>query len=164
MAEFRKGSNSHLLGWISGSQIQMGLNAEKLDLELFGEMRASRGLFFYCGQIDTKTLLIAARKVEKLLYIDSCALETAKLGGFFDKGTRSFALQNPKIKFIEFHTSSLLSALVQAPEINPVLALNASSQQAPFFKLLGWTTPTFDKSVGAYRAQSIIEAIDWYRL
>lgn len=162
--EFQKGSSKHLLGWISGSKIQMGLDQEKLDLELFGEIKANKGLFFYCGQIDTKTLLNAARKVEKLIYVDSCALETAQLGGFFDKGTREFALQNPKTKFIEFHTSSLLSALHHLPEINPVIALGPGSQQTQFFKLLGWTTPTFDKGVSAYRAQSVIEAIDWYRL
>jgi hypothetical protein len=157
-------SSSFVVGFTDGKTIRIHQNALPFDAQIFGEIKATRGIFFSCGEPDTKILLQAARRVQKLLFINSCDTSKIKLSGLFKKGVIEFALQNPETKFIDFHTPSLLSALLKSPGLNPVEALNAPEKHQAFFKQLGWTQPQFDQGIGAHRAQSAVEAIDWFRL
>lgn len=150
--------------WVNQDQIQMNLDAEPLNLKMFGGIKAVKGIYFHCGQPDLAALTKAAGQVQRLLYVNSCNLNTLKISGFMKKGAVEFALQNPKIKFVDFHSASLLTALHKVPGVNPIEALVSRDRFQHFFRQLGWIQPNYDKSADAYRAQSAIEAIDWYRL
>lgn len=162
--ELKKSNRDLFSGWISNNQIKMNLDGEAMNVDLFGGITATKGIYLHCGQPDLPALTKAAARVQRLLYVDSCDLKDLRLAGYMKKGTVEFALQNPKVKFVDFHSPSLLTALHKVPGVNPIEALAAKDRFQHFFRHLGWIQPNYDKSADAYRAQSAIEAIDWYRL
>ncbi len=135
-----------------------------LKKSMFSQFRAVKGLYLNCGVLDLHRLQALAARVQRLIYVDACGVKALRLEGLLGRGPMSFALQNPQMKFVDFHAASLLAALLKMPGINPIDALSQNQQGNSFLKKIGWDKPDFDKSVGAYRARSVIEAIDWYRL
>jgi hypothetical protein len=131
---------------------------------MFSQFQAVKGLYLNCGVLDLHRLQALASRVQRLLYVDVCGVSELKLEGFLGRGVMSFALQNIQVKFVDFHSSSLLSALQKMPEANPIEALTQSQTENSFLRKIGWDKPIFDQTSGAYRAKSVIEAVDWYRL
>jgi hypothetical protein len=104
-----------------------------------------------------------AKRVERLLYVNLChADQPVFLQGYFEKGAASFARQNPGLKFAEIHLPSLMMAIERMPGRNLIQLL--SSNPKMFLTPIGWKDPLFDEALKAYRAQSEIQIVNWYRL
>ncbi|MEZ0392957.1 MAG: hypothetical protein ACAH59_12125 [Pseudobdellovibrionaceae bacterium] len=151
-----------LIGIESKGKIQMGAASVPLSLQLLGEVRSPRAVYFHCGIPKLQELESLSRKIEKLTFINACGQSQFRFDGLFNSGIEGFARQNPKVKFAEFHLPSLILAVEKLKGKNPIdyLKQNQTGSLAP----IGWGDPKYDQSVDAYRAQSVIEAIDWYRL
>lgn len=150
------------IGIESKDSIQMSFLSEPLNLKLLGEVRAKTGVLFHCGSLDSYRMRSLSRKVQKLLYVNSCGDQKITLSGFLKNGVTSFARQNPKLKFAQLHLPSLMMALPKMSGQNPIYLIGANKKDS--LKALGWREPSFDESIQAYRAQSAIEIVDWFRL
>jgi hypothetical protein len=155
--------HSHeMIGLQLGETLQMGSSAEPLNLQSIGSVKAIQAIYFHCGIPKLQDMLALSHKVEKLIFINSCGQVQLRFDGLFNYGIESFARQNPDVKFAEFHLPSLVLAVQKLKGQNPIelLAKNKMDSLEP----IGWASPQFDDNVGAYRAKSAVEAIDWYRL
>jgi hypothetical protein len=153
---------SQLIGIESQGSLQMSLTGEPLNLKLLGLIQASNGIYLHCGQPDLKKVHELSKRVEKLLYVNFCGDQVVYLKGYFEKGALSFARQNPGLKFAEFHMPSLMMALQKLPGQNPVQLL--SEKKKGSLEPIGWKEPFYDEAANAYRAQSAIEMVDWFRM
>jgi hypothetical protein len=151
-----------LTGIETHGTLKMNAGSEPLSLKLLGTVKATTGVYFHCGYPTSHKLAALAERVERLLYVNVCHNEPIYLQGFLDRGVLSFARQNPGLKFAEFHLPSLMMALKRIPGKNPVYLLSLKKDES--LRPIGWKEPLFDEAVNAYRAQSAIEMVQWYRL
>jgi hypothetical protein len=151
-----------LIGFESKGELQMGFENEPLSLKVLGPIQATNGILLHCGTPSIAVLKSFSQRVQKLLYVNACEHDTVRLDGFIQKGASQFALQNPKIKFAELHMPSLMMALKKAPNLHPIESVAEKRSEA--LVPLGWQEPTYDESLKAFRANSAIEVVDWYRL
>lgn len=143
-------------------KIQMSAAGEELSLQLLGTVKAATGIYFHCGIPKLQELMNLSKRVEKLIFINACGHAQFKFEGLFNNGIESFAHQNPSVKFAEFHLPSLLLAVRKLNGQNPIefLAHNKKESLAP----IGWGVPQYDSAKDAFKAQSVIEIVNWYRL
>lgn len=153
-----------LVGFVDSENVQLGVGGELLPIKLFGDIRSRIGVYVHCGQLEHSKLIGAISRVQRLLVLNTCVETNLKISGYLKKGIQQFAIENQKVKFIEFHSSSFLAALTKLPDSSPYLALIEMKKDQGLLKFLGWNEPQFDSSANAYRAESNIEAISWYRL
>ncbi len=143
-------------------QIQMNFGFEAVDGRIFAPIMASNGLYLHCGIPSLHEIGKFAKRVQKLIYVHYCPGQKIRLEGLFSDGIKSFASQNPDLKFAEFHMPSLMLAIEKLPGQNPLELL--SHAQGDSLQKIGWQKPRYDKSINAFHAQSVIEMVDWYRL
>jgi hypothetical protein len=151
-----------LIGVETAQSLQMNSGGEPLSLEAFGNVRATTGILFHCGIPKVTQMTALSQRVEKLIFINSCGQSQFRFDGLFSRGIVGFAHQNPKVKFAEFHLPSLLLAIQKLKGQNPIemLTQNKKESLAP----IGWSAPTYDSNIDAFRGQSAIEIVDWFRL
>lgn len=144
--------------------IQVANEESGLEIHNLAPLVAQTGIIVQCGDIDFNKVKSVSKRVEKLLYIKWCEGEELDILPYFEKGATALAFKNRDLQFIEFHTPSLRLALRRTPSLENVSVLQAQNIQARLFDYLGWQEPQFDILLKAYRAKSVIEAVDWYRL
>ncbi len=157
-----KSKTTKLIGFESKGQVQMGFENEPLSLKVLGPIQATNGILLHCGMPSLSVLKSFSHRVQKLLYVNACENDSVRLDGFIQKGISDFAVQNPKIKFAELHMPSLMMALQKAPSLHPIESV--AQKKRELLNPLGWQEPTYDESIKAYRANSAIEMLDYYRL
>jgi hypothetical protein len=163
--EIQKQLNSKtekLIGFESKGELQMGFENEPLSLKVLGPIQATSGILLHCGTPSLQVLKSFSKRVQKLLYVNACENDKVRLDGFIQKGVSAFAMQNPKIKFAELHMPSLMMALQKTPDLHPIESV--AEKKKDLLSPLGWQEPTYDESMKAFRANSAIEIVDWYRL
>jgi hypothetical protein len=143
---------------------QISNDNSQIPLQSINHISAKDGIVVRCGEINFDMIKLFSQRVEKLLYIKACGDQIVDLESYFEKGISGLAAGNKNIQFIEFHSSSLKLALKRNPSLERLKTLESESIQANFFNQLGWQKPDFDVLLKAYRAKSVIEAVDWYRL
>ncbi len=143
-------------------QVQMNFGYETIDSQLFAPIMAATGLYLHCGIPNLYQIGQFAKRAQRLIYVHYCPGQEIRLEGLFSEGIKSFALQNPDLKFAEFHMPSLMLAIQKMPGVNPLQVL----AEAPGSSLqkLGWQKPHYDKIINAFHAESAIEMVNWYRL
>ncbi len=146
----------------SKGMLQFSDQREALNSKWLGNVKASRGIYLHCGSPDLKKISEFSQRVEKLMYIQVCKEQIIALKPYFEKGSIQFAKQNPGIRFAEFHLPSLMMALEKMPGQNPILFLEQKKKEN--LRPIGWRDPQYDESAKAYRAESAIEIVNWYRL
>jgi hypothetical protein len=151
-----------LIGFESKGELQMGFENEPLSLKVLGPIQATSGILLHCGTPSLAVLKSFSHRVQKLLYVNACEKDSVRLEGFINKGVSQFAMQNPKLKFAELHMPSLMMALQKAPSMHPIESV--AEKKKELLNPLGWQEPTYDESIKAYRANSAIEMVDWFRL
>lgn len=152
------------LGYIQGTSITILPNDSSIDLKVLSPLKSSRGILVRCGLPETNELLNFERKTQRLLWVDACdQKQDVNFVAYFKSGAENFARNNKEISFIEFHLPSLRMAVQRSPNLR--LAQNFFAQgNASMNSSLGWKTPLYVESVQAFRAQSAVEAIDWFRI
>lgn len=163
--KIRKQVESHperLIGFESEKHIQLSFLAEPLDKRILGSIHANTGILIHCGPLELNKLDELSKKVQRLLYVRTCGDQDVKLSGFLEKGIIAFAQQNPDLKFAQLHLPSLMMAVRKLPGLNPFQLIHENKKET--LKILGWKDPEYDQNLKAYRAQSAIEFVDWYRL
>ena len=143
---------------------QIANEESQIPLQAMDVVSGKNGIVIRCGEINFETIKQLSHQVDKLLYIRSCGQDNIDLTAYFEKGVSGLAAKNRNLQFIEFHTSSLRLALKRNPRLENLKILESTTIQANFFDHLGWEKPEFDTQLKAYRANSVIEAVDWYRL
>lgn len=144
--------------------MQIANEESAIALQSMDKVHAKIGIMVSCGDIDFDRIKSVSKKVEKLLYIKFCDERDLDLLPYFEKGVSGLATKNKNIQFIEFHMPSLRLALKRTPSLDNVRVLQEVSIQKRLFDYLGWQEPDYDGLMKAYRAKSVIEAVDWYRL
>lgn len=142
--------------------LKMSVSGEALNLNLLGPVQALTGVYFHCGMPKIQDLVGLAQRIEKLVFINSCGQSEFRFEGLFKHGIESFAQQNPKVKFAEFHLPSLVLAIQKLKGQNPLDFLFGKKTES--LAPLGWNAPLYDDVKDAYKAQSAIEIVNWYRL
>lgn len=145
-----------------GNQISNEKSA--IQIKNANPLTAETGIMVQCGDINFDKIKDVSKRVKKLLYIKSCEEESIDILSYFEKGAAGLAAKNKDLQFIEFHTPSLRLALRRTPSLDNVKSIQSQNIQARLFDYLGWQKPEFDILLKAYRAKSVIEAVDWYRL
>jgi hypothetical protein len=143
-------------------QIQMNFGYETVDSRIMSPILASNGLYLHCGIPNLYQIGKFAKRVQKLIYVHYCPGQKIRLEGLFSDGIKTFAVQNPDLKFAEFHMPSLMLAIQKMPGLNPLQLLTQHKPES--LQKLGWQKPHYDKSINAFRAESVIEMVNWYRL
>jgi len=157
-----KSKTDKLIGFESKGELQMGFENEPLNLKVLGPIQATSGILLHCGTPSLAVLKSFSQRVQKLLYVNACEYDMVRLDGFIQQGVALFAMQNPKLKFAELHMPSLMMALQRAPNLHPIQSV--AEKKKDLLTPLGWQEPTYDEAMKAFRANSAIEMVDWFRL
>jgi hypothetical protein len=122
-----------------------------------------RLIYLACEVPDVPRLLQIAQMTDQLLFIRAChAGEEITFHKYFTDGAAGFARENPRRSFMQIHVPSLQQAWVNR-QINPLPSIVSGEWKGEFFHKSGWRAPIWDESIKAYRAQSVIQAVEIFR-
>jgi hypothetical protein len=167
---------SHLIGYQSGDQIQFSSRGISVTLGDLGAWQADKVIWLGCGSPALDKLKEYSAQTERLLFVDAChEKQTLNIASYLHADAQNFAAKNKAINFIEFHLPSLQLALqkleLQGNKDNDWIRelLKGSAEGQPqksslLTEVLGWQEPHYHSQEKAYRSQSAIEAIEWYRV
>lgn len=150
---------------IDHDQLYLLPDVEPLKKNIFGRIRAQRVTMITCGAPTLAEIDQFSEISTRLIIVENCG-ENSKLkyDGLLRAKTDYFAVENLQTSFVEIHMPSFHMAL-EKKSLNPSmkLAFNFNSTSDPLLRALGWQTPRFDDQIGAFHANSSIEAIKLYR-
>ena len=167
---------SHLIGYKNGQQVQFSSHGVSVLLEDLGAWQADKIVMISCGSPQIEKLQDLAVQADRLLFVDLCQNKgNLDVVSYLKEDAQTFAARNKNVNFIEFHLPSLKLALqkvdINAAQKNNWIAdlLNENPKDKTkkvsiLTEALGWQEPIYHSQEKAYRSQSAIEAINWYRM
>ena len=148
--------------------------AKFIATDSIANLKAKKGVVLTCGFGDIKSLMSYAKKVDRLLLIDSCQNQTEQkinIEAYFKSGAKHFASKNKQVRFIEFHSSSLLSAMAENSTEHLIGLMlqkkhpaNEKKYDSALMQHLGWTQTLYDQALDIYQPQSVIDFVNYFRL
>lgn len=148
-----------------------------IPVEAITNLKAKKGVALTCGFGDVKSLLSYAKQVDRLLLIDNCQNQDDQgdnklnIESYFKSGAKFFASKNKHVRFIEFHSASLLAAIAE-DSTEHLIGLMVQKKHpmvdkkydSALIQHLGWTQTFYDKALDIYQPQSVIEFVNYFRL
>jgi hypothetical protein len=170
--------DTHFIGYKQDDQMRFASRGVTIPVSEIGSWTADKVIMIGCGSPQLQKLEEISAQSERLLFVDACR-PTAPLdvASYLTQDAQAFAAKNKDVNFIEFHLPSLKLAMQkvessapQNPNLLVELLKEASTDDGKDKKAsilteaLGWQKPTYSSTAKAYRSQSAIEAINWYRV
>jgi hypothetical protein len=169
--------STRFIGYKNGDQVMFSSQGGvTIPMSEIGSWTADKIIWAGCGSPQTQKLEEMSSKSERLLFLDLCRpVARLDVAPYITADAEAFAAGNKDVNFIEFHLPSLKLAMEKveaqgASDPNLLVELlkqssDGKDKQASFLtEALGWQKPIYSSSIKAYRSQSAIEAINWYRV
>lgn len=169
---------THFIGYKQDDQMRFASHGVTIPSSEIGSWMADKVILVGCGSPPLQKLEDISAQSERLLFVDLCKPTThLDVASYLLQDAQAFAGKNKDVNFIEFHLPSLKLAMqkveASAPQ-NPNLLVELLKETAVpegkdkkasiLTEALGWQKPTYSATAKAYRSQSAIEAINWYRV
>lgn len=151
----------------TGRYLTVDLKKEPLSIEVMGLVQAHRGILVQCETPSVSEMRKYSEKFQRIIYVRDCeqspdSSEKLQLEDLIQGDVLKFARRNPQLKFAEFHMPSLMMALNKVPDIEIVETLSKKNWKA--LSVLGFEDPTFDESSKAFKSNSAISFVNFFRL
>ena len=158
---------------VSGGRIYFSGASEGLPLNLVPPLRSFQLTYLGCkdpsfdfsgsANPTNKWLTSLLGTSEKVFLGHFCGtLSQVHFGGLLKGGFQEFAKENPNMSFVQMHPGSLPKEMLGKTSEIMTSVLNKKWED-PALLGLGWERPQWDQQIRAFRARSVIDAVQAFR-
>ena len=146
----------------SNSKVWLGGGSEPLPISSVQAAKAFQLVYLSCRQPLPAIIDQLKSQADHLLIGKHCGpLEKLVFAGLLRGGIGEFAKDNPELSFVLMHTGSLPK---ESPETYQILnSVNSKQWGNPALLDIGWQAPQWDEQIRAFRARSVIDAVESFR-